>query len=148
MFCDHCGDHCGCIFDPFARESVFHVLLLHHLVLTSSFPGLNQAAHFNFSSYVGSHFLCITTSFIKNSPAFSFHRNGDLLLLCNLVLFCVFVCFVLSFCHLLGHSSGIWRFPGKGQIGAVAASLSQSHSNSGFKPRLQPTPELMVILDP
>ena len=32
---------------------------------TSSFPVLNQAAHFNFSSYVGSHFLCITTSFIK-----------------------------------------------------------------------------------
>ena len=33
-------------------------------------------------------------------------------------------------------------------IGAVATSLRQSHSNVGFKPRLQPTPELMAMLDP
>ena len=30
----------------------------------------------------------------------------------------------------------------RGQIGAVATSLRQSHSNSGSKPRLQPTPQL------
>ena len=30
----------------------------------------------------------------------------------------------------------------RGPIGAVAASLHQSHSNAGSEPRLQPTPQL------
>ena len=34
------------------------------------------------------------------------------------------------------------------QIGAVAADLPQSHSNAGSGPRLQPTPQLMAMLDP
>ena len=34
------------------------------------------------------------------------------------------------------------------QIGAIATSLRQSHSNMGFKPRLQPTPQLMAMSDP
>ena len=34
----------------------------------------------------------------------------------------------------------------RGQIGA--ASLCQSHSNAGSKPRLQPTPQLMALPDP
>ena len=33
-------------------------------------------------------------------------------------------------------------------IGAVAAGLRQSHSNAGSEPRLQPTPQLMAMLDP
>ena len=33
------------------------------------------------------------------------------------------------------------------QIGAVAASLCQSHSNTGSEPHLPPTPELMAALD-
>ena len=38
----------------------------------------------------------------------------------------------------------------RGQIGATAASLLHHHSysNSGSKPRLRPTPELMATLDP
>ena len=36
----------------------------------------------------------------------------------------------------------------KGPIGAVATGLRQSHSNAGSEPRLQPTPQLMVTLDP
>ena len=38
----------------------------------------------------------------------------------------------------------------RGLIGAVAAGLHQSHSNSGSKPRLQPTPQFMAmwILNP
>ena len=36
----------------------------------------------------------------------------------------------------------------RGRIGAVAAGLHQSHSNAGFEPRLQPTPQLMATLDP
>ena len=35
----------------------------------------------------------------------------------------------------------------RGRIGAVAASLCQSHSNAGSKPRLQPTPQLRATLD-
>ena len=36
----------------------------------------------------------------------------------------------------------------RGQIRATAASLHHSHSNARSKPRLQPTPQLMVIPDP
>ena len=35
----------------------------------------------------------------------------------------------------------------RGGIGAVATGLRQSHSNSGSKPGLQPTPQLMATLD-
>ena len=54
----------------------------------------------------------------------------------------------LSFCHFLGHSLGIWRFPGQGQIGAVAASLHQSHSNARSEPSPQPTPQLTATPGP
>ena len=36
----------------------------------------------------------------------------------------------------------------RGPTGAVAAILHQSHSNAGFKPCLQPTLQLMAMLDP
>ena len=36
----------------------------------------------------------------------------------------------------------------RGLIQAVAAGLRQSHSNSGSKPRLPPTPQLMATPDP
>ena len=36
----------------------------------------------------------------------------------------------------------------RGLIRAVAAGLRQSHSNMGFKPHLQPTPQLTTMLDP
>ena len=36
----------------------------------------------------------------------------------------------------------------RGLIGAVAASLHQSHSNAGSKPSLQPTPQLRAMPDP
>ena len=35
----------------------------------------------------------------------------------------------------------------KGQIRATAAGLYHSHSNSGFEPHLQPTPQLKATLD-
>ena len=46
----------------------------------------------------------------------------------------------LVFSRAASHTT--WRFPGWGQIGAVAAGLHQSHSNAGSKPHLQPTPQL------
>ena len=36
----------------------------------------------------------------------------------------------------------------RGRIGAIAAGLHHSHSNSGFEPRLQPTPQLTATPDP
>ena len=35
----------------------------------------------------------------------------------------------------------------RGLLGAVAASLCQSHSNAGSEPRLQPTPQLTATPD-
>ena len=37
---------------------------------------------------------------------------------------------------------------GRGLIGAVATALRQSHSNVGYEPCLQPTPQLTAIPDP
>ena len=36
----------------------------------------------------------------------------------------------------------------RGRTGAAAASLGHSYSNSGSEPRLQPTPQLMAMLNP
>ena len=36
----------------------------------------------------------------------------------------------------------------RGQIGATAAGLHHSHSNTGSKPHLLHTPQLMTMLDP
>ena len=38
-------------------------------------------------------------------------------------------------------------FQARGQIGAVATGLRQSHSNAGSEPSLQPTPQLMATPD-
>ena len=39
-------------------------------------------------------------------------------------------------------------FQASGRIGAIAAGLSQSHSNSGSEPPLQPTPQLTAMPNP
>ena len=39
--------------------------------------------------------------------------------------------YFLSFCHFLGCSCGIWRFPGWGWIRAASTGLCHSHSNAG-----------------
>ena len=60
----------------------------------------------------------------------------------SLFFFCLFAFFSRAAVVAYGGSQA------KGLIGAVAASLHQSHSNAGSKPCLQPTPQLMAILDP
>ena len=42
----------------------------------------------------------------------------------------------------LGHTCGIWQFQGRGQIGAAAASLHHSHSNTRSELRLLSVPQL------
>ena len=62
----------------------------------------------------------------------------------------------ISFSRFLFFFFGLFRAPpvayggsqGRGQIGAVAIGLHHSHSNAGFKPHLQPTPQLTATLDP
>ena len=57
----------------------------------------------------------------------------------------IFFClFAFSWATPLAYGSSQAR----DRIGAVAASLRQSHSNAGSKPRLQPTPQFLATLDP
>ena len=59
----------------------------------------------------------------------------------------VLFCFVfLSFCLFRASTVACGGFQARGQIGAIAASLY--HSNAGFKPCLQPTPQLTAMPDP
>jgi len=63
-------------------------------------------------------------------------------------LFYVFI-FIFVFLPFLGplprHMGGSQA---RGLIGAIAASLHQSHSNKGSEPHLRPTPQLTAMPDP
>ena len=63
--------------------------------------------------------------------------------------FSFFWCVCVCVCHFLCRSRGIIRgdSQARGLIGAVAACLRQSHSNSGSELRLRPTPQLTATLD-
>ena len=60
------------------------------------------------------------------------------------IFFFFFGLFVISWAALMAYEG----FQDRGQIGAVATDLHQSHSNAGSEPRLQPTPQLMAMPDP
>ena len=60
--------------------------------------------------------------------------------------FPVFVVVVVAFPRVALSAYG--GSQARGRIGAVAASLRQSHSNVGSEPHLQPTPQLTATLDP
>ena len=57
------------------------------------------------------------------------------------ILFFVFLLFLWATPAAYGGSQA------RGQIGAVAPGLHQSHSNAGSEPRLQPTPQLTATPD-
>ena len=60
-----------------------------------------------------------------------------------------FVCLFLSFCLFRATQLRHMEVPqARAQIGAVAAGLHPSHSNSGSEPRLRPIPQLMAMLYP
>ena len=60
---------------------------------------------------------------------------------------CLFVCFCLfAFSGAAPEAHG--GSQARGQVGAVAAGLRCSHSNTGSKPRLRPTPQLTATLGP
>ena len=60
------------------------------------------------------------------------------------ILFYLFCLFAISRVAPMAYGGSQAR----GQIGATAASLCQSHSNTGFEPYLQPTTQLMAMPDP
>ena len=64
--------------------------------------------------------------------------------LCNLFIFFFFFFFCLFRATLMAYGGSQAR----GLIGAVAASLCQSHSNAGSELRLWPTPKLTATPDP
>ena len=68
---------------------------------------------------------------------------------------CYFLFLFILFIYLFGLFAISWAAPAaygvsqaRGLIGAVAASLRQSHSNAGSEPHLQPTPQLTATPDP
>ena len=56
--------------------------------------------------------------------------------------------YVYIFLSFWGHTLNMWRFPARGGIRAVAASLLHSHSNLRSELHLRPTPQLTVTPDP
>ena len=61
--------------------------------------------------------------------------------------FLFFSFFFFFFCFLGLHPEAYGGSQARGQVGAVAAGLCQSHSSLGSKPRLQPTPQLTAMLN-
>ena len=66
----------------------------------------------------------------------------------------LFLFFFFVFCLFVVVVAISWAAPAayggsqaRGPVGAVAASLRQSHSNAGSEPRLQPTPQLTATPD-
>ena len=61
--------------------------------------------------------------------------------LLHLIFFFFYVLFRAALLHVDVPRLGV-------EIAATAASLHHSHSNMGFEPRLQPTPQLTAMPDP
>ena len=62
----------------------------------------------------------------------------------------IFVCVCVCVCVLAISWASLKVYGGsqaRGRIGAIAASLPQSHSDVGLEPRLQFTPQLMATPD-
>ena len=72
------------------------------------------------------------------------HQTGprNFLYVLSMVFVCLFVCFCLFRVAPTAYGSSQVR----GRIRATAASLHHSYSNTGSKPRLRPTPQLMATL--
>ena len=86
----------------------------------------------------------LTLNFIANLSSVNFAFAGTMPSCLFLILFSFFVFFAFSRATPSAYGSSQAR----GLIGAVAASLNQSHSNAGSEPRLRPTPQLTATPDP
>ena len=75
--------------------------------------------------------------------------NGAFFLFIYLFIYLFYFIIIIIFFLL-----SLWAAPtayggsqARGRIGTVATGLCQSHSNAGFEPRLQSTPQLMATPD-
>ena len=69
---------------------------------------------------------------------------------CQATLILFFFSFFFFFCFFAISWAALTAYGGsqdRGQIGAVAAGLGQSHSNAGSELRLQPTPQFTATPD-
>ena len=64
------------------------------------------------------------------------------------LLYSVIVLFFNLFAISRAATTAYGGFQARGLIGAVATGVSQSHSNVGSEPCLQPTPQLAATPDP
>ena len=70
---------------------------------------------------------------------------------CEMVKFIVFYYLFIYFCLFAFSRAAPAAYGGsqaRGQIGAVATGLCQSHSNAGSEPHLRPTPQLTAMPNP
>ena len=82
---------------------------------------------------------------------------------CMCVYICIYVCVYVCICmciyvyvYIYTHTHSLFRATpaaygcsqARGPVGAVAADLHQSHSNTRSEPCLRPTPQLKATLDP
>ena len=79
----------------------------------------------------------------KGNEILAMESPGDSL---KLLPFCCCCCCLFAFSKAAPEAYG--GSQARDCIGAVATSLCQGHSNTGSKPRLQPTPQLTATLDP
>ena len=99
------------------------------------------------SSRLGESILCNQKS-LSNTTSMLWW----LIFLCQLDCFRMllgrFFCLFCLFAFSRAAPAAYGGYQARGLIGVVAASLCHSHSNSGSKPCLRPTPQLTATLDP
>ena len=84
-------------------------------------------------------------NFWSNSVYMGYTNLSNLIELCTL--FSYFY-FILFFCYFRARPTAYGGSQARGPIGATAASLHNSHSNTGSKPPLRLKPQLTVMTDP
>ena len=84
----------------------------------------------------------------EEESTFSTNAFHTLHCLCWLKVFLFFHFYFLSFCLFRATPMAYGRSQARGWIGAAPAGLCHSHSNARSKLHLQPTPQLMAMLDP
>ena len=66
----------------------------------------------------------------------------------RIFIFVDIILFIYLFCLFRATSVAYGISQARGQIGAVAVGLRQSHNNARSEPYLQPTPQLMARINP
>ena len=125
---------------PWARQrtepttSWFLVRFVNHCATTGTPYFFFYLGPFNISFRMGLVLLC----------SFSFCLLENFFISPSILLLFFFCLFAISWAAPVAYGGSQTRGP----IGAVAASLHQSHSNLGSEPPLQPTPQLTATPDP